>query len=261
MLGLKSPRWASLSHAYGDGSDVPRLIAKLRASSPDEWDDVNNELMSAILHQGDVYTATYAAAPHLLEYAAELGPCQQLDDLLFSIASAARGGVGPDVPAFLADAWEDAQDEARDLILDRLLSRAVSESFAGSLIAGLLDLSGESEWAERVRNWVWGYAIEPRCPTCGNEKSVFWSDGRTRRALPDHSIQDFDVLPSSEAGITPDEELEFEDDQMPGQLIGLAASTGYSAVEKQMRQLFGRFACESCGGTVKLTPGTGNGDI
>jgi hypothetical protein len=254
MLGLNSPRWATLSHAYGDASDVPRLIAKLRAASPDDWDDVHGELMSAILHQGDVYTATYAAAPHLLEYAAELGPGRYSDDLLFSIAYAARGGVGPDVPGFLADAWEDAQDEARDLILDRLMSGAVSESLAGSLIAGLLDLSGEWEWAKRVRNWVWGYAIETRCPTCGDERHVFWSDGRTRRVLPDHSTEDFDVVPSSETGITPDDDLEFDDDRISRQLVGLAASTGYSSVDRQMRQLFGRFACESCGSLVELTP-------
>lgn len=173
MLSLNSPRWAKLSHAYGDASDVPGLITKLRAASADGWQNVNEELMSAILHQGDVYTATYAAAPHLVQYAAELGPGEQSDNLLFSVAYAARGSIGPDVPGFLAEAWEDAQDEARDLILDRIVSGAVSESLAGSLIAGLLDLSGECEWAECVRNWVWGTPSKRGAQPAATSKACF----------------------------------------------------------------------------------------
>lgn len=70
----------------------------------------------------------------------------------------------------------------------------------------------------------------------------------------DHDIEDFAVVPSSEPGIPSDGELEFDDDEMSRQLIGLAASTGYSAVEGMIRHLFGGFACGSCGTMVELTP-------
>ena len=113
MLELDSPGWSEYTHAYGDASDVPSLFAKLCTATPDGWDDANAELTNAVMHQGDVYTAAYAIAPHLLEYARELGPGKQSDDLLFSIAYASRGG--PEVPEALEEAWEDAQDEARDL--------------------------------------------------------------------------------------------------------------------------------------------------
>src|SRR5689334_22771197 len=103
MLKLDSRKWATLSHAYGSASDIPQLIAQLRAASPEAWDAINQELMAAILHQGDVYTATYAAVPHLLAYAEELGPCKQSDDVLYSIAYASRGGPGPEVPRFLEE--------------------------------------------------------------------------------------------------------------------------------------------------------------
>src|SRR5436190_15174680 len=102
MLDLDSPDWYEYSRAYDDASDVPSLFAKLRAAAPDEWDDAKAELTNAVMHQGDVYTAAYAIAPHLLHYARELGPGKQSDDILFTIAYASRGG--PEVP----DALEEA---------------------------------------------------------------------------------------------------------------------------------------------------------
>jgi len=210
--------------------------------------------MSAILHQGDVYTATYAAVPHLLEYAEELGPGKKSDDLLSSIAYASRGGPGAEVPEFLEEAWEDAQSDARDLILARLVSGLVSESYAGSLVFGLLDLSGEWDWAEHVRNWVWGYPIRTKCPACGHEQGVFWHEGRTRQASDDHSIHDLDVIPALDTGITPNDDLEFDGEHIPRQLMGLAESTGYDTVARQLRHLFGRFPCALCGQAVEVTP-------
>ena len=210
--------------------------------------------MSAILHQGDVYTATYAAAPHLVRYAEDLGPGEQSDDLLSSIAYASRGGPGPEIPEFLEEAWDDAQSDARDLILERLVSGLVSEFYASSLISGLLDLDGEWGWAEHVRNWGWGYSIKTQCSRCGKEQDVFWHKGRTRQVGDDNNIQDFEVIPSSAAGVRPDDDLEFDGDQIPRQLIGLAESTGYDIVTKQIRCLFGTFPCASCGQTIEVMP-------
>jgi len=170
MLELDSPNWAKYTAAYGDASNVPLLFANLRAASPDKWDDAKSEFSNAIMHQGDVDTATYAIAPHLLEYAADLGPGKQSDELLFTIAYASRGGPGPDVPEALEEAWEDAQDEARDLILERLLRSETSEEWTGCLIAGLLYLSGEWSVGSVVNDWCWGFSMVARCPTCGRLK-------------------------------------------------------------------------------------------
>lgn len=85
MLELDSPDWIGFRPAYGDATDVPSLFAELRAaSSPDESDNADAELMNAVMHQGDVYAATYAIVPHLLKYASDLGPGQQSDELLCS---------------------------------------------------------------------------------------------------------------------------------------------------------------------------------
>ncbi|MEM7315996.1 MAG: hypothetical protein AAF497_22905, partial [Planctomycetota bacterium] len=114
MLDLQSPKWSELSHAYGDASDIPILIERLQVPC-DEWDTIVGELYAAIMHQGDVYTATYAAMPWLLRLAIDLGPSEHSDDLLESVAYASRGGPGTDVPEFLEEVWEETQNDAREL--------------------------------------------------------------------------------------------------------------------------------------------------
>jgi hypothetical protein len=68
---LLSTDWAALAHAYGSAENIPSL---LRAAETDTrgghvpgspW----FSLWSALCHQGDTYTASYAAVPHLIRLA------------------------------------------------------------------------------------------------------------------------------------------------------------------------------------------------
>lgn len=253
MLELDSPDWSAYTHAYGDASDVPLLFAKLRSASSGKWDDANAELTNAVLHQGDVYTATYAIAPHLMQYATELGPGKQSDDLLFTIAYASRGGPGPDVPDELEEAWEDAQDEARDLILERLLRSETSEEFTGCLIAGLLYLSGEWSIGSVVNDWCWGYAMVASCPNCQSEREVFWHNGTATCLTPKNTFEFVANQPASSDAIPLDDDFEFDDVQLCEQIISLAAASKHSVVEKQMRTLFGSVSCDKCGSHLPLS--------
>jgi hypothetical protein len=69
MLDLESPIWSELRHAYGSASDIPTLLRRLsgfpsEASSQDEpW----FTLWSSLCHQGDVYSASFAAVPHIVQ--------------------------------------------------------------------------------------------------------------------------------------------------------------------------------------------------
>src|SRR4051812_9233077 len=60
--------WASLRHAYGPATDVPRLLSTARTAPAS--DDYRAEpwfsLWSALYHQDHVYPASYAAVPELL---------------------------------------------------------------------------------------------------------------------------------------------------------------------------------------------------
>ena len=67
MLSLENPKWNELSHAYGNASDIPALLRQLAdfpaGTSHDEpW----FTLWSSLCHQGDVYSASFAAIPHVI---------------------------------------------------------------------------------------------------------------------------------------------------------------------------------------------------
>lgn len=68
MLSLDSPRWGELQHAYGWAADIPLLLKQL-AEVPTSEDDKEPwlSIWSALAHQGDVYSASFAAVPHVVE--------------------------------------------------------------------------------------------------------------------------------------------------------------------------------------------------
>jgi hypothetical protein len=68
MLGLDDPRWSELQHAYGSASDIPRLLKQL-VDLPSCEDDKEPwfSIWSSLAHQGDVYSASFAAVPHVID--------------------------------------------------------------------------------------------------------------------------------------------------------------------------------------------------
>ncbi len=63
MLSLDDSRWQNLRQAYGSAGNIPALLRELH-SAPTE--PVWGELWSCLCHQQTVYTATFAAFPHIL---------------------------------------------------------------------------------------------------------------------------------------------------------------------------------------------------
>jgi len=112
MLSLDDPRWSELSHAYGPASDIPALLGQL-AVSPGPKGDVSDEpwfaLWSSLCHQHDVYSASYAALPHIVKIGLDAaGPIDSSFFLLpASIEVARAAGRGPNIPRDLASAYTD----------------------------------------------------------------------------------------------------------------------------------------------------------
>lgn len=67
MLPLDSQRWSQLEHAYGAASDTPALLRRL-SSLPASCGDAEPwfSIWSSLAHQGDVYSASFAAVPHVV---------------------------------------------------------------------------------------------------------------------------------------------------------------------------------------------------
>jgi len=111
MLALGADDWKLLEHAYGPAEDIPRLLEQL-AEDPRPKSHYEEEpwftLWSSLCHQGDVYTASYAAVPHLV------GICLSSDgpvDLGFfqlpaCVEIAHATGFGPAMPSQLVDDYK-----------------------------------------------------------------------------------------------------------------------------------------------------------
>jgi len=66
-LSLDSPRWQTLTHAYGSAADMPALLRRLDTLPPADADaEPWFSLWSALAHQGDVHPASFAAVPHVV---------------------------------------------------------------------------------------------------------------------------------------------------------------------------------------------------
>lgn len=121
MLSLDDSRWAGLDHAYGRAADIPVLLRTL-AASPGPARDVRDDpwftLWSSLCHQDDVYTASYAAVPHLVEIAMQArGPIDFSFFLLPAAIEVSRmEGRGPPVPADLDEAYRIAVGRLVDCV-------------------------------------------------------------------------------------------------------------------------------------------------
>ena len=79
-------------------------------------------LWSALCHQSDVYTASYAAVPHIAEIAAEKSERQRLEHLLFigSVEAYRHRKSAPSIPADLERDYFASLELSANLVLDCL---------------------------------------------------------------------------------------------------------------------------------------------
>lgn len=121
MLNLESPRWRELEQAYGGAEDIPRLLAHLPAVSEGERKELWFGLWSTLCHQGDVYSASYAALPHLVEFARGR-PAAQAAEALHLVGAIEVGRVtsgAPPVPDDLLAGYRAALAEVPRVVAAR----------------------------------------------------------------------------------------------------------------------------------------------
>lgn len=155
MLDLDSPRWKQLSHAYGSAANVPEMLRQLRTALPKEKENYQSEpwfsIWSALCHQGDVYTATYAAIPHVVGLAKLKEDKERLDFLHFvGYAEACRHHKrSPSVPSDLAQDYRAALNDASDLFVQSLKGTWGEEEMK-VLLGGLAAVKGYPKLGEVI---------------------------------------------------------------------------------------------------------------
>jgi hypothetical protein len=121
MLSLDDSLWSRLQHAYGDASDIPTLLRSLAASpgpAPGSESEPWHSLWSRLCHQGDAYSASYAAVPHLVRIACETAAPVDFSFFLLpaSIEVARQHGRGPKIPADIAESYRHALARIGDCV-------------------------------------------------------------------------------------------------------------------------------------------------
>jgi len=167
MLTLDDPGWRDLQHAYGDAADIPDMLRALASSTGPKagyQDEPWFSLWSSLCHQGDVYTASYAAVPHIVQIAGEAkGPVDfSFFQLPAAIEVARQTGRGPDIPGVLADDYHRAiarlmenvslhRNEAWDqsMLLSAAAAQAVAQGHV-DVAEALLNL--DADWIAKINN-------------------------------------------------------------------------------------------------------------
>ena len=149
MLKLDSDRWRKLSHAYGTAADIPALLGQLPAApvrSGDTEQELWFTLWSALCHQSDVYSASFAALPHIIAAARAREPRDRAEYLFLAgtIESARHKASSPSIPSDLEPAYEEALQAAVPLALEALQVESDGSWFQG-LVAALAAFRGFHE--------------------------------------------------------------------------------------------------------------------
>ena len=166
-LALDSARWGELTQAYGTAEDVPRLLDALACiGSVDARAEVWFALWRTLHRPGEAYSASYAAAPHLLAIAAslELRERAEAAHLVVRIEESRRAPGSAPMPHDLLEAYAAAVDGLPAYVAASVgepWSAEVAQLFAAALLMG----SRHPELARGVLEL--GRALA--CPSCGAE--------------------------------------------------------------------------------------------
>ena len=114
--------WSSLHHAYGPASDIPALLAQAGTAAPPSryTDEPWFTLWSALYHQDDIFSASFAALPILVDIAAQRGGAIAAETLFLAASIELRRNEpgSPEVPAFLREDYDRALVTARSVSAD-----------------------------------------------------------------------------------------------------------------------------------------------
>jgi hypothetical protein len=151
MLELSSPRWGELHDAYGSATQIPELLRQLSGLPSDSGDSEPwFSLWSALAHQGDVYSASFAAVPHVIEAIASSPECAS--DVYFHFPAwieICRHKNTVDIPDDLAVGYFDALKRIPALVA-RAADKQWSTAFTACALSATAAAKGQHELAEAL---------------------------------------------------------------------------------------------------------------
>ena len=130
MLDLDSPRWSDLSHAYGSATNTPELLKQLETlPTSDGQSEPWFSIWSSLAHQGDVYSASFAAVPHVVD-------------------ALSNDPVAADSSYFQFPAWVEVCRQKQSVPIPDDLKRAYYDALAK--LPALIAAAANGEWDESL---------------------------------------------------------------------------------------------------------------
>ncbi len=152
LLSLDSPAWSELEHAYGDAADIPALLRRLEEQpSCDAEKEPWFTIWSALAHQGDVYSASFAAVPHIIRML-KTAPLEA-DTSFFQFPTwveICRHKNGVKIPDTLEKPYSEALSELPSLVA-AVAGREWDAEFLRSALAAIAAAKGFPAVAEAVQ--------------------------------------------------------------------------------------------------------------
>jgi len=151
VLSLQSNAWSELQHAYGSAADIPELLARLRAlpkskGEAEPW----LTLWGALAHQGDVFSASFAAVPHVI--AALATSPSEADESFFQFPAwveICRAKNQVEIPTDLKTAYFEALARLPSLVA-QASTRPWEAGFLACALSAIAAAKGQHEIAEAV---------------------------------------------------------------------------------------------------------------
>lgn len=143
MLALNNDAWSELTHAQGKACDIPDRLRQLADFPPSDGsrDEPYASLWRSLLHRHCVYTASYAAVPHMVEMMGDAPGRVHASvlELVTRIEIARAKGNGPPLEDALAAMYEAAMARLPEVLAlmarhpwDEPLTRIASAALAAA---------------------------------------------------------------------------------------------------------------------------------
>jgi hypothetical protein len=203
VVPLDSPRWNVLGHAYGPAGDTPDLIRAVRSESNPNYRDGGAwfEVYSSLFHQHSIYSATYAAMPHLAEIAETGGIAQRVAVMCLAGEIRVFGHADEPIPDDLLPEFESALDAAKrsslKIVRDAAGAGVMDAAGAAWNRGGLLLAFGGLRYPRSgfvvqldymVRE---GWRAEAECPACRETMLAKWrAEGIATSRINEHGYDE-----------------------------------------------------------------------
>ncbi len=279
MLDKHSDRWAELNHAHGTAIDTPEQLYEL-LESENYGNDPNDVLFGCLCHQGSIYTATYAAVPHVVRAL----PTQSTDGKIWLFAFLGRVAIARDaapVPDDLQPAYLRALEDAKSAVLVLAQQTGTTNADYCHLLSSVPALHGLDTTHEIVDWMLTAHEVCGLCKSCGEEFSVVCETlpfkaqhvrqhpamAPVRRAPHPHAIgisgtphgPQIEVIPAARPHDAWDGSICAENALI--WLTKLAGAADKPLIVERLLTLFGTLACPNCSHTVSLWEAAKNENV